>query len=97
MSAQHTQGAKRLAEILLPEGIDRKGRASRLATACGPKTREGLADLIDNESGARELLDTLRDLADMLDSMTPEDFMNYRHHQAHHYAKHLVAKFEGRP
>ena len=48
----HSLAATRLAEILIPEGINRQGRASRLKTAYGEKTREGIADLIDNEFAA---------------------------------------------
>lgn len=55
-SHAHTPGALRLAQILIPEGIDTRGRASLLATSYGKKTREGLADLIDSETHAPELL-----------------------------------------
>ena len=57
--AKHTTGAIRIAEILIPEGIDNHGRPSRIKTAWGEKTREGIADLIDNETSAPELLAAL--------------------------------------
>lgn len=59
-SAQHTRGALHLAEILIPEGIDREGRPSRIATTYGSKTREGIADMIDRETAAPKLLAALR-------------------------------------
>lgn len=42
--------ANRIAEILIPEGIDSKGRPSTIETAYGRKTREGIADLIIQET-----------------------------------------------
>ena len=59
LAAQHTPGALRLAEILIPEGIDRRGRPSRLKTAYGEKTRDGIADMIDRETAAPDLLAAL--------------------------------------
>ena len=59
---KHTPGAIRIAEIIIPEGIDRKGRPSRIATAYGKKTREGIADMIDHETAAPELLVALKDI-----------------------------------
>lgn len=47
---KHTREAVRLAEILIPEGVDNRGRASRLLTSYGYKTREGIADLVDMET-----------------------------------------------
>lgn len=58
--ATHTPAATRLAEILIPEGIDRKGSASRIQTAYGEKTRLGIADMIDRETGLPELLEAVR-------------------------------------
>lgn len=55
MSA-HTPGARRLAELLIPEGIDRKGRPTRIPTAYGLKTREGIAAMIDSQTSAPDLL-----------------------------------------
>lgn len=56
MSATHTPHATRCSEILIPEGIDRKGHSTCLATEYGRKTREGVADLIDIETGLPSLL-----------------------------------------
>ena len=55
----HTLGALRLAELLIPEGIDRKGHATRIPTAYGLKTREGIAAMIDSQTGAPDLLAAL--------------------------------------
>lgn len=38
--------ADRIAEIIIPEGIDKRGRPSRIGTAYGQKTREGISALI---------------------------------------------------
>ncbi len=56
---KYTPAALRLAAIIIPEGIDRKGRPSRIATTYGLKTREGIADLIDRESASPDLLAAL--------------------------------------
>ena len=45
-----TTTARRIAEILTPEGVDKKGKPSRIPTTYGPKTREGIANLIESES-----------------------------------------------
>jgi len=57
-----TKKAKKLAEILIPHGIDCKGHQSRLKTAYGKLTRENLADLIDGETAVPELLEALKDI-----------------------------------
>lgn len=67
MKAQHTPGSERIAEILIPEGIDRKGHASTITTAWGKKTREGIADLIDNETHAPELIEALQKISTLAD------------------------------
>jgi len=54
--------SQRIAEILIPESIDRKGRPSRIATAYGPKTRAGLAELIDSETAAPDMAKALERL-----------------------------------
>jgi hypothetical protein len=59
VTAAHTPGAVRLAEILLP-----RGRPSTLATAYGRKTREGIAAMIDAETSAPALLNMLQRLVD---------------------------------
>ena len=61
--ASHTPGAMRCAEIIIAEGIDRRGRTAKIKTAFGEKTREGIADLIDRETGATELLRALEMVA----------------------------------
>lgn len=48
----HTPGAMRAAEIIIGEGIERKGKPTKIKTAWGEKTRCGIASLIDNEAKA---------------------------------------------
>lgn len=68
--AEHTRGARRVAELLVP-GINGKGRAATIPTEWGRKTREGVADMIDNETGLPDLLKTLRDI--LADAETAND------------------------
>jgi hypothetical protein len=66
METKHTAGALKLAEILIPEGIDRKGHQSKIKTAYGEKTREGLADLIDRETSVPDMLGALKEANEIL-------------------------------
>ena len=59
-TAKHTPGAIRCADIIIGEGIDGRGRVNTIQTAWGRKTREGIADLIDRETAAPELLALLK-------------------------------------
>ncbi len=67
----HTPAARRIAEILIPEGVDRKGHPTRIQTAYGAKNRIGIADLIDSQTGAAEMLAALELCAAKL-AMWPE-------------------------
>lgn len=60
MSEEHTPAARRIAEIIIPQGINRRGVRNRIRTAYGDKTRDGIADLIDRETGLPELLEALQ-------------------------------------
>lgn len=68
----HSAAAQRIAQILIPEGIDSKGRASKINTAYGAKTREGIAALIDNETHASDLLGALIRAVAYLDANRPK-------------------------
>lgn len=61
--------AQRIAEILIPEGNDRKGRETTIPTIYGRKTREGIADLIERETGASKLLAALEKLLSTLNQI----------------------------
>lgn len=52
--------SRRIAEILIPEGMDRQGRATTIPTSYGRKTREGIGDLIDRETTVPKLLAALK-------------------------------------
>ena len=72
MKQHHTPAALRLAQIIIPEGIDRRGRASLLATYYGYKTREGIADMIDSETGAPEMLAACKAALKYLEANRPK-------------------------
>ena len=59
--------AIRISEILIPEGIDKKGRPTTIRTLYGRKTRAGIADLILNETRLRECHALVNDLSANLD------------------------------
>lgn len=56
------KNSERIAEILIPEGINKRGVASTIETAYGRKTRAGIADLIDRETAAPDLLKALKEI-----------------------------------
>ncbi len=62
---QTSKAATRLAEILIPEGIDRRGKPTRLKTAYGEKTRAGVADMIDRHTYGYELIAATRALLEV--------------------------------
>lgn len=59
---KHTQGALRAAAVIM------NGRA-KIKTDYGEKTAEGIADLIDRETGAGELLEALEVCLKRLESI----------------------------
>jgi hypothetical protein len=73
MKRPKTSAAERIAEILIPEGIDRKGKPSRIATAYGSKTRAGLAELIDSETAAPDMAKALEGCIQSLQHMPETD------------------------
>lgn len=98
-TTQHTPAATRLAEILIPEGIDRKGHAARIQTAYGEKTRLGIADVIDRETGLPEMLEAVRlaaNQASQLAAWCADDEESKRYRADEKHFRYLLAKAEGR-
>lgn len=87
MNPQPTPGAIRAAEIIIAEET---GRPSTIRTAYGVKTRVGIADLIDRETGTAELLAALK-LCEK--ALTPS--RNDRDLIAADEARAAIAKAEG--
>jgi len=95
LSPTHSPAAMRLAEILIPEGINRRGRASRLKTSYGDKTREGVADMIDRETGLPEIVNGLKELGAYLASLpdaAPGSVAEVNQCSARYLVKSLLSK-----
>jgi len=65
---EHLKSVKRLAEIIIPAGINNRGRAATIATTYGRKTREGIADLIQNECSLAGLVAAMDDLLSSIEN-----------------------------
>ena len=65
----HTPGSIRAAEIITGGTY---GTDDRYPTQNGPKTVEGIADLIDNMTGAPDLLHVARGLLALSEAYSPE-------------------------
>ena len=62
----HSMGAIRAAEVITGDAY--LGKKRRIRTANGLKTTEGIADLIDNETGAARMLKIVKFIAGWADN-----------------------------